>query len=240
MKKIGSITPMWNQEMFIGPHFEMLSALDKNVVVLHDKPLKDYKHDHYIDDKPDRSEKILRTKFPQVEIYNSTYSGIFQAEVYNQCLQFVQDCDIVLRLDPDMIFELDMFNNFISAINETDFDAYRIDFSKCSINYYMTGDYKHGLMDSLESDILAFNPHYEFTGVIDYPSQNQAILHDPEQFFFHHFRGWNKPKSTPADWWKQPNISKLVEKYGKNGDWYTCPEPVRSKMENWIEELATI
>lgn len=239
MKKIGSITPMWNQEMFIGPHFEMLSALDKNVVVMHEAPLRDYKQDHYIDDKPDNSEQILKDKFPNVEIYHSTYRGIFQSEVYNQCLQFVQDCDIVLRLDPDMVFEPEMFENFLIAIQDTDYDAYRINFAKCSVNYYMTGDFDHGLMDSLENDILAFNPHIEFTGIIDYPSDNQAILSNPDLFFFHHFRGWNKPKSTPPDWWQRPSVQKLIKEYGNNGDWHKCPAPVRTQMENWLNELAT-
>lgn len=241
MKKIGSITPMWNQELFIGPHFKMLSKLDKNVVVMHKQPLSDYKQDHYLDNEPDRSEKIIRTMFPDAKVYDSNYDGPFRAEVYNQCLQYVQDCDIVLRLDPDMIFEEEKFDNFIEAIRETDFDAYRFNFKDCSVNYYITGDFNHGLKDAQENDILAFNPKIKFTGIIDYPSQNQCILNKPEKFFFHHFKGWNKPKSTPDDWAeKNPNVRRLLAEYGDNGLWFQCPAPIRTTMEEWLEELQTL
>ena len=46
MKKIGSITPIWNQELFIKPHFSMLKDLDRNLVLMQPGPLPQYKNEH--------------------------------------------------------------------------------------------------------------------------------------------------------------------------------------------------
>lgn len=253
-RKIGSITPIWNQEIWIKPHFEMLSKLDKNVVLLHDKPFPNYHKEHGYGVKPDRSEKILREMFPNVEIYKSEYpeGKEFGADVYNECLPYVQDMDIVFRLDPDMFFEENVWNDFLQYIQDTDFDCYRMNFSKDSTNYYMTGDYDHGLRDAQEFDPLAFNPKYkldtpqivEKDGSIrsfqfQYEHGNDVVIDIPN-FHCHHFRGWNKPKSTPYPQWKYGDYARtMLQLTGNDGDWYSVPESVRQKVEAWQKELET-
>src|SRR4051812_24263612 len=145
MRKIGSITPLWNQELFIKPHFNMLKSLDRNLVMLHDRPLPSYKNEHGYSTKKDLSEQILKSQFPNVEIVKAMYPVEldFACGLYNEGLRLMQDCDIVLRLDSDMLFTQKDWDAFIQYIRETDFDCYRMDFEKDSINYYQTGRYDH-------------------------------------------------------------------------------------------------
>ncbi len=240
MRKIGSITLIWNHELFLGPHFDMLSKLDKNIVGLADGPLLEYQAVHGTSSTADRSEKIIRKKFPHVEIHDFTFQTKFNSAIYQPFMSFVQDCDIVLRLDPDMIFEPKQWDNFLNFIRSTDYDAYRMNYATCSVNYYMTYDFDHGLMDAKEYDILGFNPKESLTGILDYPLPNQCLLQDPEKFFFHHFRGWNKPKSTPKNWLKKHGgIEKLLKEHGNHGDWFKCPASIKKTMQDWLTELET-
>lgn len=255
MRKIGSITPIWNQELWIRPHFEMLSKLDKNVVVLHERPLPNYHKEHGYDVKSDLSEYLLRKYFPNVEIYKSEYpiGKEFGADLYNECLKYVQDCDIVFRLDPDMFFEEKVWDDFLKYIQETDYSAYRMDFAKDSVNYYMTGDFDHGLKDAQEHDPLAFDPHYQLDTPVVVKSDGTAqayqfqyfhgndVIIDYPGFFCHHFRGWCKPKSTPNPEWKHTDYARtMLELYGDDGSWYKCPKSVREKIESWMKELEVI
>lgn len=239
MRKIGSFTPLWNQEPFIGPHFELLTQLDRNVVCLQDGPLPQYKNEHGYDSKPDKSEKILRKYFPSVEIYRGHYpTNIdFGAELYNEGLRMMQDCDIVLRLDPDMLWNQKDWERMISFIRETDFDCYRMNFSRDSINYYMTWDFDHGLKDAQEFDALGVDPKKMFTGVLDYPAENQIVF-GFDNWLCHHFRGWQKPKSTPPDWHKDKSMQVML--YGDMGSWYRCPLEIRQVILAWKENVALI
>lgn len=240
-RKIGSVTPIFAQELFIKPHFDMLSSLDRNVVLLQERPLPNYKKEHGYPDKPDLSEKILRDYFPKVEIFPSHFpeNTEFSAELYNEGLRLMEACDIVLRLDPDMFFTKDDWAAFIDYIDKTDFDCYRLDFYNDSINYYMTGDFSHGLKDAQEFDPLAVNPKRLFQNVLDYPRENETLV-NIEDFMMHHFRGWNKPKSTPTDWHLYPEVFELVDKYGDNGKWFVCPDEIKNMIEPWLKELEIL
>ena len=237
MRRIGSITPLWNQELFIKPHFEMLKSLDKNLVLIQPQPLPSYKNEHGYSTKKDLSEDILRKYFPNVDIVPSYYPPEmdFGSGLYNEGLVQMQDFDIVLRLDPDMLFTKKDWDSFIDFIRNTDYDCYRMDFAKDSINYYMTGDFEHGLKDAQEFDALAVNPNTLFTGVLDYAAKN-PIIFKQDGWMCHHFRGWNKPKSTPNDWDTRIEPAYL-EQYGNKGEWFKCDPEVRANMEVWLKEL---
>ena len=243
-RKIGSITPIWNQELFLKPHFEMLSKLDKNVVLLHERPLPDYHKEHGYSTKPDLSEKILRKYFPNVEIYKSEYpeGKEFGADIYNEGLKYVQDCDIVFRLDPDMFFEDQVWDDLLSYIQNTNYDYYQMDFAQDSIDYYETGKYSFGVKDAKEMDPLAFSPKYELTnphGTFEWAWGNETIIKFPG-FFCHHFRGWNKPKSTPVGWHNGDYARTMLELYGNDGEWHNVPKSIQEKEEKWLKELEEI
>lgn len=240
MRKIGSITPLWNQELFIKPHFNMLKDLDRNLVMLQEKPLPSYHNEHGYSIKADLSEKILREQFPNVEIVQAMYPPEldFGAGLYNEGLAQMQDMDIVLRLDPDMLWTEKDWKAFIDLIRNTDFDCYRMDFHNDSINYYMTGDFEHGLKDAQEFDALAVDPKKFFTGVLDYPATNNHII-KIDGWMCHHFRGWNKPKSTPPGWDSRIEPAYL-DQYGDKGKWFKCDPEVRKVMEDWLQELKAL
>lgn len=237
MRKIGSITPIWNQEMFLKPHFEMLSKLDRNVVILQNHPLGNYWH-HGIGDTPDRSKKILEKYFPNVEVYRTKLDvREFSAALYNEGLEMMQDCDIVLRLDPDMLFVEKEWDDIITNLRNSDYDCYRMDFKENSINYYMTWDYEHGLKDADEHDALAVNPKQMFTGVLDYPDNNQIYL--TGDYICHHLRGWNKPNTVP-DNWKDTESARIALNHTEDRKWHKLPQELIDKMEDWRKELETI
>ena len=241
MRKIGSITPLWNQELFIGPHFDMLKDLDRNLVLMQEKPLPSYHNEHGYSVKKDMSEALLKQLFPNVEIVKAMYPPEldFACGLYNEGLAQMQDMDIVLRLDPDMLWTQKDWKAFIELLRTTDADCYRMDFAHDSINYYMTGDYEHGLKDAQEFDPLAVDPKKFFTGVLDYPAVNNHII-KIDGWMCHHFRGWNKPKSTPPDWATTKVSPEYIEQFGDKGGWFKCDPEVRKKMEDWMKELSLL
>lgn len=237
MKKIGSITPIWNQEIFLKPHFEMLSKLDRNVVILQNHALDGYAQ-HGIGSEPDRSQKILKEMFPNVEVYRTKENiSQFGAKLYNEGLEMMQDCDLVFRLDPDMFFLEKDFDLLLEILQEVDSNCFRMDFRKDSINYYITWDYEHGLKDAREMDALVVNPKNFFTGLIDYPGDSVNI--NIPDWICHHLRGWNKPITVPDNWVNSEAGRRAFEST-EDRKWHTVPDEIRNKLENWREELKTL
>lgn len=235
--------------MWIKPHFDMLSKLDFNLVAIHRKPLPSYHKEHGYSNRPDRSEELLTKYFPNVKIVESTYPAHmdFRAELYNEGLALLQDYDIVFRLDPDMFWTKENWDKMIDYIRNTDFNAYRMDFHPDSVNYYMTGDFDHGLKDAWEHDVLAVNPNYPFKVIEDegsiqvlgWPYGNDTFF-KWDGFICHHFRGWNKPKSTPnPGWLTKPNIPQLLKEAGNNGEWFKCPEEIKSPIQDWLKVIQS-
>lgn len=237
-RRIGTITPLWNQELFIKPHFEMLKDFDRNLVLIQERPLPSYRENHGYSIKPDLSVEILKTQFPNVELQKAMYPPEldFTAGLYNEGLLLMQDCDLVLRLDPDMLWNKRDWKAFVEYLYSTDFDCYRMDFAKDSVNYYETRQYHYGLKDAMEMDALAVDPKTLFTGVLDYSATNPVIINLGNNWTCHHWRGWNKPKSTPQGWHKTLP-SEYLKKYGNNGNWFRCPDEIKNTMEEWLEEL---
>lgn len=245
MRKLGALYPLWNQELFIKPHLDMvLPYVDRCVVLMQGGPLPNYKKEHGYSAKEDHTREIIKHYFPQVEIYESAFpwqTMDFSAPLYNEGLAMMQDCDIVFRFDPDMFFLEEDFQSFMHFVRSTDFDCYRINFSTNSINYYVTRDYDHGLVDAQEVDPLGVSPQKQFTGVLDYPIQKTVVFNGSgDDYKFHHFRGWNKPKSTPATWIDSEYAKNAFLQYSNNGEWYKCPEEIKQIMEDWITELENI
>lgn len=238
MRKIASFSPIWSQETFIGPHFELLKKLDHNLVSLQNGVLPSYREHGYLE-KPDKSEEILHKYFPKVEIIQSKNdsSKDFGCELYNEGLRMLQDYDIVLRLDPDMIWTEKDFDTMINYMRTTNFDCYRMNFAKDSINYYMTWDYEHGLKNAQEFDPLAVSPKNMFTGIIDYTQENNTVMNFGDGWMCHHFRGWNKPKSTHKWWFIQPVAQRELINYGNKGKWFICPDTIKDRMEWWKKEI---
>lgn len=243
-RRIGSITPIWNQQRFIRPHFDFISRLDKNLVLLGNEPWNLYKQEHGYPEQADNSEALIRKHFPKTQFHRASFRQGWLADLYNEGLELMQDCDLVLRLDCDMMFLEHDWEMFLYFLQETDFPVYKMNFSKNSINYYITERYDRGLMDAKEFDILAIDPKLRFDvkfimqtpeGIKEMTREEEKIvpkewgrnwidLHSPERSYTiewdgwmcHHFRGWNKPLSVTADWDKSEDAQKRLEEYGNN------------------------
>lgn len=240
-RKIGSITCNWNGENLIIPHLKMLRSggIDKSIVLQGTAPWDDYKKEHGISSKPDRSEQLIREKFPEIKIYSACQNK-YDAKLYNQGFDILSDCDIVLRLDSDMFFTKKDWEIFLIFINSTEFDSYRMNFKRDSINYYMSWDYDHGLRDALEFDPLAVNPKHKLQNLVDYPMENCIIMKFSD-WACHHLRGWNKPKSCPSDWHLRPKNRILPLKHGDGyGRWFKLPKEIKDGLENWHKELEGV
>jgi hypothetical protein len=208
-------------------------------VLLQNGVLPSYRDNHGYSDKPDKSEEILRKYFPEVEIQQSAYdhNHDFRCELYNEGLTLLKDYDIVLRLDPDMLWTEKDFDTMIDYMRTTDFDCYRMNFHKDSINYYTTWDYSHGMKDAAEFDPLGVSPKKMFTGIVDYSEENNTIMNFGDGWTCHHFRGWNKPKSTPKWWFIQQNAVDAVKQFGDKGKWIQCPDNIKERIEWWKKEV---
>jgi hypothetical protein len=240
-RKVGALYPLWNQQLFIKPHLEMvLPHVDRCVVLMQPGPLPSYHKEHGYSIKKDKTEDIIRHYFPQVEIFESEHPNTeeFGAALYNEGLDLMQDCDIVTRFDPDMFWTAEAMKDFFEHIRNTEFDCYKMDFHNDSVNYFITGDYEHGLKDAQEYDPLGVDPKKGFRPVLDYPATKPTI-YKADNWLCHHFRGWNKPKSTPVDWWKE-QPAEYIDFYGdhttSNG-WHHAPLWLREIMDNWMNEL---
>lgn len=217
-------------------------GIDRIVVLMQGGPLPNYMRQHGYSKKPDNTRAIVKHYFPEIEIFESAFPWWeldFSAPLYNEGFALMQDCDVVFRLDPDMFFHEQEWIDFVNFVRETDHDFYCMDFSKQSVNYYMTGDYEHGLKDAKEFDPLCVSPKKDFKGLLNYKFDN-GVLYAPKDVVFHHFRGWNKPKSTGPDWIDSEYAKNAFSLYSNNGEWYKCPEDIRNIVEDWTKELKDV
>lgn len=193
MKKIGAIILNWNGEKFIVPHLRMLTqgGVDEFVMIQGTAPWSDYEKEYHLSSKPDNSEALVKDLFPQVKIIPAVENK-FSSVLYNQGLEALQDCDLVLRLDYDMFLTKEDWKTFMDILHDDNFqyENVRLDFSRNTINYY--GDFYHGVRNAKEFDPIAVSPATKFSGLLDYPDDDMTILSEVNGHFFtiHHFRGW--------------------------------------------------
>jgi len=240
-RRVASVTFIYNHEPFIIPHFTMLSNLDHNFAFVGDKPLQGYDSEHGTSAVKDRSEELIREKFPHVEIVHHSYDGVFCSELYNAVSHIFENYDIVLRLDPDMFFTDSDWSRLINFIREGNQDSYYVNYPKCSINYYM--DFDHGLQDAMECDLIGYDPKKKLTGILDYPSEKPYVI-NWNNFMIHHFRGWNKPKSVTPNWPNEDYGRMAFFNYSNDGDWFHCPQEIRDKFDKetadkWLQIFNT-
>lgn len=230
--KIGSITCNWNGERFIRPHLNMLSqGVDRMIVLQGTAPWDDYVREQGVSVQPDRSEEIIRTEFPQVEIYTASQNK-FGADLYNQGLEILSDCDLVLRLDYDMFLTKKEFNIFLDMLANGISDCYRINFSTRTINYYYDCD--HGVKNAKEFDPIAVSPRGRFRGLLSYDYGLTEIITDAP-WTIHHMRGF-KGAANSIDWIEgrktdvEFTAQEVREKYGNNGKWYIAPDEIKEML----------
>ncbi len=214
MKKIGAITCNWNGERFIVPHLKMMTGIDRQIVIQGTAPWGDYKDEYGLSEKPDDSEKLVKDM--GVEVYPACQNK-FGPELYNQGLEILKDCDIVLRLDYDMFLTQKDWKRLIEFIRNTKWDCYLLNFNKCTINYY--ADFNHGLQNAREFDPIAFSPEFRLEKPFKYPYGSHYTI-DWDDFLIHHFRGFKG---------KEIDVGYTEQRF-KNVNWLKCPEEIREML----------
>jgi len=225
MKTICTITPLHSADIFIKAHFNMLSGVEKRVALIGTRPWPNYAQEHGITEGA-KPEKILKKHFPDVEIkYTDSVidSGNDMADFYNQFLDIAKEFDYVTRFDTDMLFTKSDWMKMIAFVKTHDYDFYRMNFAKNSINYYY--DFEHGLKDGLEADVMIIKTNNRFSPILKPTGRNGCLL-SWDGWMCHHFRGWNKPKSTGDI--NKPN--KYLQDI-KTKDWIKCPQEIREMFE---------
>ena len=222
--KIASFTPIWNAEVFIKPHFEMLASLDKNIVLYNPTPWKEYADFHY-ESQADNSIEMIREMFPKVEIIETSKFGY--NELVPQAKEILSDYDVITRFDVDMLMSRSDWERLIEFVRSHEYKSYYTKWSKHTINYY--GDWEHGLSDAIEEDRLIL------------PTKESGAEYeiDWDGWMIHHFRGWNKPKSIKKGFADQENMRRAHEQYGP---WKSCPNEIREMFDEglvnkWFETL---
>jgi GT2 family glycosyltransferase len=141
--KMASITVVYNDERFIRPHFKMISCLDEKIVLYSKKPFKDYFANGLVKPEPDNSIEILRKEFPYVHLIEHNFD-FFCGDLFNLGMEKARElgCDVIIKLDPDMLMEKESWNSLINQISEEDWDTLLLDYQNNTIAY--KGDLEHG------------------------------------------------------------------------------------------------
>lgn len=224
MKRIASITPIYNNEYLIRPHFKMLADLDVNIVILGKKPWPEYKQVYGIKDVHDSSETILRTEFPHVHII-TTEVNEFGADLLNPGVELAKQlgCDGVLKLDVDMILDSKDWKRLKERLYQP-FESLALQYRKCTFCYFK--DLDHGCPGEtfigLGSDIIALNTAHRFVENLHCTTDiREEIAWD--DFMVHHLVGF---KPGVDDVWVENQRKKF------NITWQSAPDSIKKLYEN--------
>lgn len=200
MRKIGAIIPVFAAKDFIRAFLRQCSYIDKIVFLTHDNVWEDYVLEHGSPSAQDETPDIIRESMktdPRIEFHHVKIPNDKWKRApfhWNAGLPFVQDCDIVLRLDIDYFMSQEDWKKAIDYIRTTRFDAYTIDFSpKTTTNYYVTGSFDYGLDDSDGVIVLAFNTRYPLEHEQNTTGETRRLDEAVPGIKLHHLRGW-KPR----------------------------------------------
>lgn len=215
--KIGALVTVYNHELFIEAYLNMISKyVDKIVILFQKESNPQYVKEHFVDTKKDNTESICRNyinKFNNIEFYETSLTCMNFEDLNNEGARYMKDCDIVLRIDPDCFFTDSDFIKLIDFIKNNNYDQYRLDFSKNSINYYVIGRFDRGTMDAIECrEIIAFNPNVGYS----YIDTGRSYIINWDGFMMHHFRGWKK--------------SATLHMYNDDRNWITAPQEIINKF----------
>lgn len=220
-KRIGALIPVWNQEKFISQHIRMLRGVDKIVVLLEQEPLGAYQREHNYGLEKDETEEIVKS-LPNVEWHIGNYRGEFSCGLFNEGLEYVKDCDMVIKLDPDCFFTDSDWDRLINHIHENNHDCYKINCQTNSINYYITNRFDFGVRDGMEpAEVYIFNPKKPLTGITAYDAENPCLIDESwGDFTMHHFKGWKKSA-----------IESILNVVLKDYKRYTAPQEIIDKLK---------
>lgn len=233
MKKIASVLLNWNCERFIVPHIEMIKPyVQKIIVVQATRPWRNYRDEHKISEVADRSEQMVRDKYPEIEIHyyepEDADLTMFHSNSLNFGLSKVEEFDLALKWDCDQYFTKDDLNVIFNILHSTPFKQYSLDWKRHSVNYHLTGSFDYGLRDESETDPFAIDPKYRFGPLLAYPFAKHILNENVTQ---HHFRNW---KSWVTQDWIDGKVmcyqgrwaKDRVREFTPNNEWIKAPQEI--------------
>lgn len=205
MKKIGAIIPVFSNKDYIRPFIRQVAPfVDKVIFLSHKLAWPDYVVEHGCPPVTDGTYDIIREemkKYSNIEMHDidESVEPSFQRTpgLWNAGLKFVQDCDLVMKLDADYFFTAEDWNRIMQFLRTSEYDTYFLSFLPDTVtNYYVTGSFEYGVDDSDGFQILAFDPHQALSHENVHPGKRQCHLEaELPGIHLHHLRGW-KPKYT--------------------------------------------
>lgn len=206
--KIAAVTLVRDSERFIIPHLKMYKGVNRNIVLFIPQEMSGGSTGH--SKERDSSRELITKYCPEVEIYE-TQNSQWNAELFNEAIALASDCDKVVIFHADVVMAPKMWQKVKKLLETTDFDVYKLDMTKCTINYYR--DFEHGLRDCLDIEPIAVKSTTRFHTFYSFEGTSYTI----EDILVHHFTGW---KGTFMD-------KNGLDIFAPDTVWLPCPPEIR-------------
>jgi len=228
MKKIASITCIFECEVFVKPHFKMISSLDENIVLVGRKPFKEYFEAGFVSDKPDKSEELIKKLYPKAHIIYHDMD-FFCGDLLNLGVDKAKElgCDVAIKLDIDMLMTKESWDYFINRIKTEDFEVFSLDYANKTM-VCKGGDFEHMVecnIFPIGIDPLVLNLHK--ARFIQRHNEDRAIMTNAYQatidnlwnpFMVYHFTQWLRKDREDS--------LKYVESLSGFKGWQKVPEEI--------------
>jgi hypothetical protein len=217
---LATVTLARDSAKYIVPHLRMYTGVDKNFALFVDKPIEGGSVGH---GEPDNTEELIRTHCPDVEIHH-TDENKWGSSIFNQMIELAKDYDKVVMFHADVVMDAENWERFRKYVLETDFDVYKLDMTKCTINYYH--DFEHGLRDCEDIEPVAVKSTTRFDGI--YTIAPNAKVDTIDWMTVHHFTGWKGIFTTKE--WLEGKVPSESRRYihDMTTEWTPCPEHIRA------------
>lgn len=214
---ISAVTFIRDSERFIRQHFRMYRGM-KNYGLFVPHRIVGGADNH---GEADESLEIVRREFPDVEIVQSGHYH-WDCAFINKMIEIgEQSGDKVLIFHADVVMEADELAKLLTFIEGSDYDIYKLDMRRCTINYYC--DLDHGLRDCLDVEPIAVRAGVRFSsGIYQYPPERYRTV-VIEGITNHHFTGWKGPASS-HEFVDGPEGAARAAQYG---GWIPAPPGLR-------------
>lgn len=219
-------------ERFLVPHIEMLKPhVDKIIFIQCTRPFEPYRIEHNYSSEPDNSEKIVREKYPDIEVFNYRPEDKDPAMMFSNAWNFgmskLEDYDLVTKFDVDQFFTQEDLTKLFNELNTTDYHNYGLDWKYQSINYHQ--DFEHGVSNEVEKDPLIINPKFKFGPLLSYPFPIHIIESNVKMHHFRSFKEWVTPEWINFEVPSRYGVyaKDLVAKHTPYNKWLVVPDEIK-------------
>lgn len=232
--KIASITPIYNAELFVRPHFDMLKDLDINIVLNGLVPFTDYVENGVYKTERDNTIQILKEEYPHVHIYDHSINHL-GGEIFNLGMKYAKElgADVIIKLDPDMFLLKQDWERLLKVIRDGNYEQLVLDFKKCTIVYksdwnnFPNLDFSHGVycdvFEGVGNDALVVKIDKKFIEKDNMVGVDGAYdIINWDNFYIHHFSGF-KPNCDEQEIIRISTLPKFT-------GWIECPDEIKEKL----------